>query len=85
MATEIVELDDARARLTELLDKAAGGTEVIISERGAPRARLVAVEGSADPPGKRVAGLHRGAIVMGDDFDAPLPDEFWLGDGAKPE
>jgi hypothetical protein len=27
----------------------------------------------------RVAGLHPGAIVMAADFDAPLPDEFWLG------
>ena len=31
------------------------------------------------PPRERVAGLHPGAIVMSPDFDAPLPDEFWLG------
>ena len=30
--------------------------------------------------GKRVAGLNRGKIRMSDDFDAPLPDEFWLGE-----
>jgi hypothetical protein len=24
------------------------------------------------------AGLHLGAMVMSDDFDQPLPDEFWL-------
>ena len=23
------------------------------------------------------AGLNLGAMVMGDDFDQPLPDEFW--------
>jgi predicted DNA-binding antitoxin AbrB/MazE fold protein len=29
----------------------------------------------------RIAGLHRGEIWTSDDFDAPLPDEFWLGEG----
>ena len=24
-------------------------------------------------------GLYRGQIEMSDDFDNPLPDEFWLG------
>jgi hypothetical protein len=28
----------------------------------------------------RILGLHPGAIWMSDDFDDPLPDEFWLGD-----
>lgn len=28
----------------------------------------------------RVLGLHAGSIQMSDDFDEPLPDEFWLGD-----
>ena len=28
---------------------------------------------------KRVLGLHAGSMRMSDDFDAPLPDEFWLG------
>jgi hypothetical protein len=28
---------------------------------------------------KRIAGLNRGMISMSEDFNAPLPDEFWLG------
>ena len=28
---------------------------------------------------KRVLGLHPGSMQMSDDFDAPLPDEFWFG------
>jgi len=28
---------------------------------------------------KRVAGLNRGTISASEDFDDPLPDEFWLG------
>ena len=30
------------------------------------------------PP--RTLGLNRGAMKMSDDFDEPLPDEFWLGE-----
>jgi hypothetical protein len=29
--------------------------------------------------GSRVPGLHAGAILAADDFDGPLPDEFWAG------
>ena len=34
------------------------------------------------PPQKRIAGLHEGMTWVADDFDAPLPDEFWLGKDA---
>ena len=30
----------------------------------------------------RILGLHPGAMVTSDDFDDPLPDEFWLGEDA---
>ena len=29
--------------------------------------------------GPRTPGLHSGAILATEDFDAPLPDEFWAG------
>jgi hypothetical protein len=30
---------------------------------------------------ERIAGLHQeNGYWMADDFDAPLPDEFWLGE-----
>ena len=28
---------------------------------------------------ERIPNLHPGAFIMAEDFDAPLPDEFWLG------
>jgi hypothetical protein len=28
----------------------------------------------------RKPGLNMGAFVLDDDFDEPLPDEFWLGE-----
>lgn len=30
---------------------------------------------------KRVLGLNQGEVCMSDDFNDPLPDEFWLGEG----
>jgi hypothetical protein len=46
----------------------------------------VRIQVSQTPPpatGQRIFGLHAGAIDIADDFDEPLPDEFWLGeDGA---
>ncbi|GEM_PF-6491345 len=29
---------------------------------------------------QRIPGLHTGTTWMSDDFDDPLPDEFWLGE-----
>ena len=29
---------------------------------------------------KRVGGLNPGSITVSEDFDEPLPDEFWLGE-----
>ena len=28
----------------------------------------------------RIPGMHKGAWEVSDDFDDPLPDEFWLSD-----
>ena len=33
----------------------------------------------AQPIQKRRAGLHAGYIEVREDFDDPLPDEFWSG------
>jgi antitoxin (DNA-binding transcriptional repressor) of toxin-antitoxin stability system len=76
MTTKTISIQDAQQHLAELVAQAATGTEIILLDGQTPRARLVAV---APPVVERIAGLHPGAIRMHDDFDAPLPDEFWLG------
>jgi len=60
------------------VEKVLAGYEVIITQHGKPVARLVPVQ-VAELRKKRVAGLNRGAISTSEDFDKPLPDEFWLG------
>ena len=37
-------------------------------------------ESNIQPKRQRVLGLNKGQISMSDDFNAPLPDEFWLGE-----
>jgi hypothetical protein len=43
-------------------------------------AKNKSVQSSQQVGFQRVAGLHEGQIWMSDDFNEPLPDEFWLGD-----
>ena len=40
------------------------------------------VQSEVDLSKPRILGLHPGAMVTSDDFDDPLPDEFWLGEDA---
>ncbi|MBE9215257.1 DUF2281 domain-containing protein [Plectonema cf. radiosum LEGE 06105] len=35
---------------------------------------------STQPVQQRVLGLNRGEVWMSEDFNEPLPDEFWLGE-----
>jgi GTP1/Obg family GTP-binding protein len=37
-------------------------------------------EDAAKPQRKQLFGRYRGQVYMADDFDAELPDSFWLGD-----
>jgi antitoxin (DNA-binding transcriptional repressor) of toxin-antitoxin stability system len=76
MLTKTVDVHELQVHLQELLTLMATGTEVVLMEDNRPIARLVPV---ASPVTGRVAGLHPGAIWTSDDFDEPLPDEFWAG------
>jgi len=78
MATKTVSVKDAQAQFLELLELVSMGNRVVIQKDEEPLAEIVGI--NVPKKGKRVAGLNRGKIRMSDDFDAPLPDEFWLGE-----
>jgi len=61
--------------LSELLAQITSDTEIEITRGGTPIARLV-----PSPSVQRRPGLHPGAFLVRDDFDAPLLDTFWLGE-----
>lgn len=68
-----VTLEEAQARLPELLAELQAGEEVVIVVSGQPLAQLKKTEGAASP---RKAGCYKKqAFWMAEDFDAPL-EEF---------
>jgi antitoxin (DNA-binding transcriptional repressor) of toxin-antitoxin stability system len=75
MLTKTVDVRETQTNLQELLSLVREGTEVILTEGTTPLARLVPIALSTTP---RVAGLHAGAIWTSEDFDEPLPEEFWM-------
>jgi antitoxin (DNA-binding transcriptional repressor) of toxin-antitoxin stability system len=77
MSTLTVDVEQAQDRLRELLARVAEGTEVILTDHEQPFARISPISSPAAP---RIPDLHPGAFQPSDDFDAPLPDGFWLGE-----
>jgi prevent-host-death family protein len=68
-----VNIYDAKTNLSELVERAAAGEEIIIAKAGKPRARLVAIERVV---AERKPGRARGRIRIAADFDAPLPADI---------
>jgi prevent-host-death family protein len=69
---KIVNLYEAKTHLSELVERAARGEEVVIAKAGEPKARLVPIVKAKRP---RTPGVWKGRVVIAADFDAPLPDE----------
>lgn len=69
---------DANGVLTlhDLPFQAGEMVEVVIQSR--PRQKN-GTHGLPSTTAPRILGLHAGAFTVSEDFDAPLPDEFWLG------
>lgn len=79
---EPVSLYDAKTHLSELVEEAARGREIVIAKSGKPKARLVPL--AEDTRRFRKYGLgRREGVWIADDFDAPLPPEMlrlWYGE-----
>lgn len=73
---ESVNIYDAKTRLSQLVDKAAAGEDVIVSRNGKPLVRITRLE----PTKRRIRfGLLKGKLVVPQDFDAPLPADMLAG------
>jgi prevent-host-death family protein len=70
---DTVNVYDAKTHLSQLLDKAAAGEDVVVCRNGKPVARITRLES-----GKRPIkfGVLKGKLRVADDFDAPLPDHI---------
>ena len=68
-----INIHEAKTHLSQLVEDAARGDEIIIAKAGKPMARLVAVDNDSTP---RPRGLLKGQIWIADDFDTPLPEDI---------
>ena len=67
----VVNVHQAKTRLSQLLAQVEAGEEVVIARRGEPVARLV----SYKPRGKRQFGAMKGQGDIDDSFIDPRPEE----------
>ncbi len=70
---DTVNLYDAKTNLSNLVERAARGEEIVIAKAGRPLARLVPLGRRTEP---RPLDLLAGEVIVGPDFDDPLPDDI---------
>lgn len=70
-----ITVEEAQAKLKELIHQMAPGEEVVITENQQPIAKLVSEQKTQPNPPRPGPGLCKGMITyMAPDFDAPLED-----------
>lgn len=74
-------MHDAKTNLSQLVERALDGEEIVITRRGEPAVRLVPEQ----PHGgfASLAGVWRNRVRIGDDFDE-LPPDLAESLGLKP-
>lgn len=70
---DTVNLYEAKTNLSQLVERAAAGEEIIIAKAGRPLARLVPL---AKRTTARPLGLFAGQVKVSEHFDDPLPEEM---------
>jgi prevent-host-death family protein len=68
----VVNIYDAKTRLSKLIDEAAAGNDVVIACGGKPVARITRLGSSKRMP---KFGVLKGKLKVSTDFDAALPSE----------
>lgn len=65
-------MHEAKTRLSQLVQRAESGEEIVIARNGTPAVRLVPVRGASSLA--TVWGIWRGQVRMAEDFDELPPD-----------
>ena len=73
---EAINIYEAKTKLSQLVDIAAGGEDVVVSRNGKPLVRITRLA-----PAKRSVrfGVLKGKVKIASDFDAPLPGDVLAG------
>ncbi len=69
--TTTVNIHEAKTHLSKLLQRVMSGERIVIAKAGRPVAVLGPIE---ERPAKRPIGMDRGLVLIGPDFDDPLPE-----------
>ena len=64
-----VSVYDAKSKLSQMINKALEGEEVVITRNGKDMVKLTPV-----PKKRDWIGMYEGQITIRDDFDDPLPE-----------
>lgn len=78
MITKNIDIQQISINISDLLSLVQDdNTEIILTNGDQPFAKLIPITAVKEKVIPKT-GLNLGAMVMSDDFDEPLPDEFWL-------
>lgn len=75
-----VNLYEAKSHLSELVDRAAAGEEIVIAKSGKPMARLVSLAKSSSRRSKAFGKNLMGVTYVAPDFYEDIPLDFLLGE-----
>ena len=75
-----VGMHEAKTKLSQLVERAEAGEDIVIARNGKPVARLVPVARKNSL--EAVRGIWRGRVHIADDFD-DLPDDIAESFGAR--
>lgn len=66
-------MHEAKTHLSQLVERALAGEEIVLTRRGEPAVRLVPARGSGGF--RSLAGVWQGRVRVAEDFDE-LPDDI---------
>ena len=78
MATKVVNIYEAKAQLSKLIERALNGEDVVIARANQPVVRLV----KWHPEPDRKPGIWAGRVTIAEDFDSfsEADEADWYGD-----
>lgn len=71
----IVNIADAEKHLSQLIQRAISGEDILVAWGEDSAVKLTPVNGQLSRTQPRILGSWTGRVHIADDFDAPLPEE----------